>query len=101
MATVNLSITFADSYLETIKAFMVSRANDFTGGLTSITNSQALVFIEQHFQRLADDFSSNAVRHAENSSDVFTLPASHQTALASVETANTDLQNERDNARSA
>ena len=101
MAIVNLSIEFADSYIETIKAFMVSRANDFTGGITMpITNAQALIFIEQHFQKLADRFSLRAIEHAETSEDVLTLPVRHQTALSRLETAQSALKDERNNARS-
>ena len=100
MATVNLSITFADQYIDTIKVFMVSRANELTGGQTTITNAQALVFIEQHFQSLADRFSLKAVQHAETSGDRNVLPARHQAALLLSERAQSDLIAERDKARS-
>ncbi len=100
MAIVNLSIEFTDSYIATIKAFMVSRANELTNGQTTITNAEALVFIEEHFQRLANKFASDAVNHAETSDDKTTLPVNHQTVLTNLEIAQADLDTERLKARS-
>ena len=99
MATINLTIEFADSYLPAVKAFMVSRAGEFTGGQTTITDQEAVTFIGTHFQLLADRFAASAVDHAESSSDRTTLPAGHQTALTALETAEANLETERGKAR--
>ncbi|HEB28090.1 MAG TPA: hypothetical protein ENI05_10000 [Porticoccus sp.] len=95
MAIINLRIEFTDSYIDTIKAFMVSRANELTGGQKTITNAEALGFIRDHFQRLANKFSFDAVRHAESSNDKTKLPIEHQTALTDLETAQVNLNIER------
>lgn len=99
MAIINLSIEFADKYIDTIKAFMVSRAGEFTDGKTTITNAEVLSFIEDHFQRVANRFAADSIQHVETTVDKTVLPASHQAALTALNVAQTKLSTERVKAR--